>query len=469
MLPSTSSRTPSVHPSASLPGMPVTPPSSPASLVADFDDMANVASDTDNDWASDAPERAPSPETLRRSAMAQRLTDELDCTEAVVKPETLVFAIRFEGNEVPVRRDLAYDAWYATRRDGTRQYFSNDGVADVWYPRASPTPTCDPVMSVAQQQYRLRRMGYRHAACPAAVPPASVRRALPRVAHTVWLGGTLSTAIFANLARLGRSFEKASPAYAVELHVLKTRAQAPTLYRQLDALPNVTVKVLAEQPFFRAYAASPSFAMFRDLTAAKYWSAPHDAIRYRVLHAMGGILFDPRDKFRFGPPTLPDALALGDVAMSGRIAPPHAHQHTPLHVGIMASLPGNPVIEVINDTMWRKWQALTGADAHPRYREWLFAPTAAPDIWLTRALSELCGPHLVTNVLFNWVPGIRTIVEMTKAYDDGIDLGPNARPEYAPLLDYYFPFDKQMAAVDSADDRRDVVMDLALGVLARSG
>ncbi|WP_141118758.1 hypothetical protein [Pandoraea sp. PE-S2R-1] len=407
--------------------------------------------------------------TPRRSVIARRFADELDCTEAVLKPETLAFAIRFEGGEVPVHRDLAYDLWYARRLDGTRQYFGNEGVVDEWFKRAAPTPDTDAVTSAVQQRYRLKRMGYRFAAHAVSLPPEAVRKPLPRVAHTVWLGGRMSTWIFANIARLGRSFEKASPSFAVQLHVMKSRAQAPSLHQQLDGLPNVTVKVLTDEPFFRDFAASPSFAMFRELTAAKYWSAPHDAVRYRVLHALGGILFDPRDKFRFGPLTLPEALALADVAVSGFIVPPHACQYSPLHVGIMASLPGNPAIEAINDNMWRKWQEMTGDGAPPCYREWLCAPTQAPDAWLTRTLSDLCGPHLVTHVLYDWVPGIRTMVDMMKANEDGIEIGGNARPEYAALMDYYFAFDKQMAAVDSADDRRDIAMDLALGVLARSG
>ncbi|VVE03470.1 putative insecticidal toxin [Pandoraea iniqua] len=406
---------------------------------------------------------------LRRSVIARRFADELEGTEAALKPERGAFAIRFEGGEVPVRRDLAYDLWYARHPDGTRQYFANEGVVDKWFKRAAPTPGTDPVMSAVQQRYRLKRMGYRFAAHAMPLPPVTVRTPLPRVAHTVWLGGRMPVVVFANLARLARSFEKASPAFAVQLHVMKSRVQSPALHQQLDGLPNVTVKVLAEEPFFRAFAASPSFAMFRELTAAKYWSAPHDAVRYRVLQAFGGILFDPRDKFRFGPPTLPETLALADVAVSGFIVPPHAYQYSPLHVGIMASLPGNPVIEAINDNMWHKWQEMTGAQAPPHYREWLCAPTQAPEAWLARTLSELCGPHLVTHVLYDWVPGIRTMVDMMKANEDGIEIGGNARPEYAALMDYYFAFDKQLAAVASADDRQDVIMDLALGVLARSG
>ncbi|MGC7410233.1 hypothetical protein [Pandoraea pneumonica] len=400
--------------------------------------------------------------------MEQRLADEREATKAVAEPDAFVFTIDFEGDEVPVRLDLTYNVWYGMLRNGTRQYFRSNENKEVWFKRAPPTPATDPVLSAAQQQCRLKDLGYRFAAYAPPVPPANVRTSLPRVAHAVWLGGKLSTGIFGNLAWWGRRFEKATPAYAVQIHVLKTRKQAPSLHEQLDHLPNVTAKVLADEPFFRTYAASPSFAMFRDLSAAKYWSAPHDAIRYRLLHSLGGILFDPRDKLRFGPPTLPDALALADVAVSGFIVPPLEHQYSPLHVGIMASLPGNPVMAEINDTMWRKWKHMTDVDAHPRYREWLEAPTQAPEVWLTRALSELCGPHLVTNVLYDWVPGIRTMVDLMKAHEDGIDMGVEARPKYAPLMAYYFAFDKQLAAVDSANDRRDAIADLAIGVLARS-
>ncbi|WP_150678576.1 hypothetical protein [Pandoraea pneumonica] len=452
MLPSTSNVRSTATPIVTQPGTPPTPPSSPVSLPDDFDGIANVTS---------------AAKSIGRSAIAHRQTDELDAIEAVRKRETLVFAIRFEGNEVPVRLDLTYDAWYGMRRSGERQYFRNDG-ADVWIKRAPPTPASDPVLSIAQRQRRLMRMGYRSAARAAPVPPENVRTPLPRVAHAVWLGGKLSTEIFANLAWWGRRFEKASPAYAVQIYVLKTQAQAPSLHRQLACLPNVTVKLLTEQPFFRTYAASPSFAMFRELTAAKYWSAPHDAIRYRLLHALGGILFDPLDKLRFGAQTLPDALAFGDVTVGVFLLPTLQRQHSPLHVGIMASLPGNPVMEVINDTMWQKWRRMTCDDANPRYREWLSAPTKAPDVWLTRALSELCGPHLVSNVLCDWVPGIRTMVELMKAHEDGVEMGADAQPEYAPLMDYYFAFDNLMASVDSADDRRDINADLKMGALARA-
>lgn len=367
-------------------------------------------------------------------------------------PEVRNYALVTTDKTVLARRDLAHGLWFAGPLD-QRQYLGETrGDLTAWHRRGPPDPKVDVLRTPDEQRQALAEFGYVFAAILPTVPPESMRRTLPTIAHTLWLDDEMPAAVVANLQRTATCFARATPPRRVHLHLDgtddATRALREALAREA---PDVVVHALRREPFFVRYVCSSSFAQFRHAREKGLWHAQHDAVRYRLLHEHGGILFDIYDRVRDGVPALPTALAIGDVAVGKFSMPDSEREHSDLHVGMLASLPGNPAIDAVSRRSWDNWQA---AQCDPVLAEMLAHPERIDPVLLRDLLARLGGHRCVTNVLGDWVPALRCVIDLMDANEDGLLLGGNARAEYARLLAYYFPFDDVVSLAVSAIMRR---------------
>ncbi|UTL92766.1 dermonecrotic toxin domain-containing protein [Pseudomonas fluorescens] len=246
---------------------------------------------------------------------------------------------------------------------------------------------------------------------------------IPKQISCLWVGDrvinpSLIDNLASNAARLRDSeyglqlfLSNASPAaYAENVRLLTERA------------PGLQVLPLEEQGFFRNFRQGPYHAQYQAAldgnggVASNYASAA-DVLRYPMLHELGGLYMDVDDVLL--PATEGESidhvplLAGADGLL---LPPPMSNERLSMNclynTSLIGSHPGNPTLLAISEEMRTRYLA------HPDFYEQ--RPTLRDDppgfYRYAERLSQLTGPALLTAVIDQRLPALRTLRQVMNLY-----------------------------------------------------
>ncbi|WP_060508277.1 dermonecrotic toxin domain-containing protein [Pseudomonas sp. NBRC 111124] len=247
---------------------------------------------------------------------------------------------------------------------------------------------------------------------------------IPKRLNCLWVGDKIITQplldnLASNAARLGDS------AYSMRLFLSNV---SPTAYEAnlrllTEQAPGLQVLPLEQQPFFRAFRQSPYHAQYQAAldgnggVASNYASAA-DVLRYPMLHHEGGLYMDVDDSLlaHTEPGEHIDQVPLLATADGLLLAPPMSNEKLGMNclynTSQIGSHPGNPTLLAISEEMRTRYLANPDFyDHRPTLRE-------DPQGFYRYAnrLSHLTGPALVTAVVDQRLPALRTLRQIMNLY-----------------------------------------------------
>ena len=289
-----------------------------------------------------------------------------------------------------------------------------------------------PVASQAQRQACLRALGV-DLQLPVDLRTLEVEGAtpIPKKISCVWIGSKLiGPEVLENLGANAAIVEESKYEYRLYL----TQADPEQYARNVDLLarhaPGLKVIPLEQDPLYAAFANSKYFAQYQAALdgngglATNYASAC-DVLRYRILHAEGGLYMDVDDNLlrpgqlaeldgvQFGLP----AVHLDDAALLATtdglvLSPPvsseligMSHQYNNSFIG---SHPGNPTLDAVSDEIHARYQ--TSQDFYDS------RPDRDVDPWAfgmyARRLSYLTGPRVLNDVAQARLPTLKLLSQL---------------------------------------------------------
>ncbi|MBA1187875.1 mannosyltransferase [Pseudomonas entomophila] len=242
---------------------------------------------------------------------------------------------------------------------------------------------------------------------------------IPKRVSSLWVGNRiLGEPFLGTLAHNARALRDSD--YTFELHLSQRSPQAFARNRSLLAehAPELSVRVLEEQPFYQAFTESPVFPQFQAaLGTMGNFSSACDILRVQLLKRLGGLYLDADDRLVLtaasGRPrakltgmtlrTPPDGLLL---------APPVCNDQLGLYfkfnTSMIGSHPDNPTLDAMLETMHARYaENATFYDSHPDAD---VDPVAFDDY--ARRLSRLTGPALMNEVIDARLPWLRQLREL---------------------------------------------------------
>lgn len=242
---------------------------------------------------------------------------------------------------------------------------------------------------------------------------------IPKRVSSLWVGDRiLGEPFLGTLAHNARALRDSD--HTFELYLSQRSPQAFARNRSLLAehAPELSVRVLEEQPFYQAFTESPVFPQFQAaLGTLGNFSSACDILRVQLLKQLGGLYLDADDQLILtaasGRPrakltgmtlrTPPDGLLL---------APPVCNDQLGLYfkfnTSMIGSHPDNPTLDAMLETMHARYaENATFYDSHPDADA---DPVAFDDY--ARRLSRLTGPALLNEVIDARLPWLRQLREV---------------------------------------------------------
>ncbi len=247
---------------------------------------------------------------------------------------------------------------------------------------------------------------------------------IPKQISCLWVGDrVIAQSLIANLAnnaaRLADSeytlrllLSNASPAaYAENLRLLAAQA------------PGVQVLPLEEQAFFGDFRQGPYHAQYQAALdgnggVARHYSSASDVLRYPMLHHEGGLYMDVDDTLL---PPAEAGEAIDQVPLLATpdgllLSPPMSNEALSMNclynTSLIGSHRGNPTLLAIAEEMRTRYQAEPEFYNHrPALRD---DPNGFYDY--AQRLSQLTGPALLTAVVDQHLPALRTLRQVTNLY-----------------------------------------------------
>lgn len=289
-----------------------------------------------------------------------------------------------------------------------------------------------PVASQAQRQACLRALGV-DLQLPVDLRTLEVEGAtpIPKKISCVWIGSKLiGPEVLENLGANAAIVEESKYEYRLYL----TQADPEQYARNVDLLarhaPGLKVIPLEQDPLYAAFANSKYFAQYQAALdgngglATNYASAC-DVLRYRILHAEGGLYMDVDDNLlrpgqlaeldgvQFGLPAVhlddaallatPDGLVLSPPVSSELMGMSHQYNNS-----FIGSHPGNPTLDAVSDEIHARYQ--TSQDFYDS------RPDRDVDPWAfgmyARRLSYLTGPRVLNDVAQARLPTLKLLSQL---------------------------------------------------------
>lgn len=318
-----------------------------------------------------------------------------------------------DGHNVNVLYDVHANAFavHATPTPATPPLYA-PGTGIELVPIGNPAPAA----SDAQRSASLRALGIDldwPVDLAALLPKAP--EAIPKLFSSLWVGDQpLSEALISNLSSNARLLKVAGYRYRLLLSRAHPAVHGQNLARLQAQAPALDVLTLEDQPLFSAFAGSPYYPHYQAALAGegRNYASAADILRYRVLHADGGVYMDVDDRLLHpgqyvveagqGYAEPAEAVAVVPLRASGHdllLYPPASHEQLGLHVqyntSLIGSQPGNPTLNAVSEEISRR------LDQVPDF--YASKPRLATDptrfYRYAAELSRLTGPAVFNDVL----------------------------------------------------------------------
>ncbi|MDR2307387.1 MAG: hypothetical protein LBE53_09350 [Paucimonas sp.] len=259
---------------------------------------------------------------------------------------------------------------------------------------------------------------------------------IPQQISCLWVGDkVISPALRANLASNAARLQDSPYGLRLFLSSASPAVYAENLRLLTEQAPALNVLPLEEQVFFRTFQQSKYHAQYQAAldgnggVATNYASAS-DVLRYPMLHHEGGLYMDVDDQLLAPgePPLTVNGQALGNPAQAIDLvelhvpadglllAPPMSNEKMSMNclynTSLIGSHAGNPTLEAISEEMYLRYQ-----DAQDFYDS---KPDLAEDpagfYRYASRLSRLTGPALLTDVVDQRLPDLRTLRQIMNLY-----------------------------------------------------
>jgi hypothetical protein len=267
--------------------------------------------------------------------------------------------------------------------------------------------------------------------------PDESSQAIPKTISCLWVGDkVLSPSLIANLA--SNAARANDSAYAIRLFL---SAESPSAYAEnlrllAEHAPGLQVLPLEEQSFFRTFQQSRYYAQYQAALdgnggVACNFASASDVLRYPMLHHEGGLYMDVDDYLLAAgePPLVVDGHPVGNpgepleqvallTAPDGLLLPPpmsneKMSMNCLYNTSVIGSHAGNPTLEAISEEMLARYQANRDFyDSKPSLAE-----DPAGFYRYAKRLSYLTGPDLLTHVVDQRLPVLRTLRQIMNLYN----------------------------------------------------
>ncbi|MFJ9992632.1 dermonecrotic toxin domain-containing protein [Pseudomonas putida] len=297
------------------------------------------------------------------------------------------FRIMDGSQEVEVMFDLDYCCWYSSSK---KRYYRLDEQAKRYLGAADPGPKAS---RMERQQARLELECLQRPMLPE-LSASSGMELLPKVIHQIWIGNADSL-IAAHDSTLKGNIEMArNGGYQLHLHFLGRSGWGLSNALQLRKLrsryPGATCTSLTGDAFFKDFEEGPQGEVFKFFLQpeTRNYAAACDALRYKLLHEMGGVYMDMDDVLLRPLPQLtlrPGQLAVGGVVSNDALmlrGPNNSH---------FASLKGNPLLDAVLREMSQRFSASRKLGHRPKFSDPGFTE-------YMREISRVTGPGLLNTM-----------------------------------------------------------------------
>lgn len=266
---------------------------------------------------------------------------------------------------------------------------------------------------------------------PMEIPPMPLPGAtpIPKQVLSLWVGDqVLSDTLLDNMAHNAARLAESEYTFTLYLSSENPQAYAENLRLLRQRVPTLRVLPLEEQPLFEGFRQSPYYEQYQAALAGNgkgpaHYASAADVLRYRLLHAEGGLYMDLDDTLltpgahaeeRDGVGIGPVGEALDDVPLAtdqnGLLLFPSVCNEQMANDNIfnnslIGSHAGNPTLDAISDEMRVRFrQTPTFYDTLPRASTDRMAFNA-----YARRLSQISGPALLTDVVDRLLPHLRQL------------------------------------------------------------
>ncbi|MBC3420309.1 DUF6543 domain-containing protein [Pseudomonas sp. RW3S2] len=298
-----------------------------------------------------------------------------------------VFRIMDGAQELKVMFDLEYCCWYSSSK---RLYYRWDEQTSRYVGAADPGPKAS---RMVRQQARLELECPQRPVLPEQ-PPSSGLEPLPKDIHQIWIGSA-DALIEAHDATLKANIEMAQQGgYKLHLHFLGLSRWGLGNVVQLRKLrsryPGATCTAVRQEVFFKPFEDSPQGEVFKFFLQpeTRNYAAACDALRYRLIHELGGVYMDMDDVLLSPLPGFmlqPGQLAVGGVVSNMTLqlyGPNNSH---------FASLKGNPLLDAVLREMSKRFSESQKLGYRPKFSDPGFTA-------YMREISRVTGPDLLNSV-----------------------------------------------------------------------
>ncbi|OFS69224.1 mannosyltransferase [Pseudomonas sp. HMSC08G10] len=336
---------------------------------------------------------------------------------------------------------------YDTKHDAFVKLDSLNEVDPVRYVARTGSTDLVPVapgreVSNATRPATLRALGV-DLPLPVELPsgPGAGASPIPPKVSCIWLGDKviepkLLTNLASNAARLRDS------RYTLRLYLSKATpaAYAQNLRQLTEHAPGLEVVPLEEQPFFRTFSQGSYYAQYQaaidgNAGMARHYASACDVLRFSLLYQEGGLYMDV-DDYLLAPGEYPRTLNGKPLGKPGEsidqvellatgegllLAPPMANEKMSMYclynTSLIGSHAGNPTLLAISEEMRARY--LAEPDFYDR------KPSLAEDpagfYRYAERLSHLTGPALLTEVVDQRLPALRTLRQVMHLHGMPVD------------------------------------------------
>jgi hypothetical protein len=332
---------------------------------------------------------------------------------------------RIDGYNTRVIYDMQRDAFItedAVNEVDPVGYTARPGSGNL-QPLEGPREVSD-----AMRMRSLRALGV-DLPLPVAIPTLSeASTPIPKQISCLWVGDkVLSPVLIRNLARNTARLQDSDYTLRLFLSNVSDQAYAENLRLLAEQAPGLQVLPLEEQGFFRVFRDNKPhhFAQYQAALdgnngVATNFASASDVLRYPMLHHEGGLYMDVDDSLFDGTSPAPlehiDQVPLRTTPDGLLLPPPMSNEKMSMNclynTSLIGSHAGNPTLLAISEEMHARFQANADFyDSRPDLREdprgfYLYAGR----------LSRLTGPALLSDVIDQRLPALRTMRQIMNLY-----------------------------------------------------
>nr|WP_225778657.1 DUF6543 domain-containing protein [Pseudomonas sp. Marseille-Q3773] len=291
-------------------------------------------------------------------------------------------------------------------------------------------------VSNSMREATLRALGV-DLSLPLEIPAMPLENATPIPANilSIWIGDqVLSSSLLENIAHNTSRLADSRYTFKLYLSSANSQAYAENLRLLGEKAPGLRVLPLEQQPAFETFRQSPYYEQYQAALTGNgqgpaHYASAADVLRYRLLHAEGGLYMDIDDtllapgeyaEMRDGKGLGNPGEALDDVVLATPqdgilLFPPVCNEKMAngniFNNSLMGSHPGNPTLDAISDEMLARFRQT------PDFYDTLPAASIDPIAFDTyaRQLSKISGPRLLTDVVTRRLPYLRLLREIVNA------------------------------------------------------